>query len=88
MTGPAGISPGLDPVVVATAVVNGLGTSAHQIWAMRRAEQTALAESPFVLPDGTRVTMGLVRSLPPRSHGEARMAAMAARMLDDVLPVR
>ena len=78
--------PRAEVVVVATAVINGLGYSPHQVWAMRRAEQAALVESPFVLPDGTRATMAVVRSLPPRSHGEARIAAMSARLLDEALP--
>lgn len=65
---------GRGAVVCATTAWNGLGESPHQIWAFRRAEIAAHAETPFRLADGQTATMLHIRTLPPRSQGLDRMA--------------
>jgi len=56
-----------------TTAWNGLGLTPHHIWAFRRAEIAAHAETPFRLPEGQRATMLHIRTLPPRAQGVDRM---------------
>lgn len=64
---------------------NGLATSAYHAWAFWRAEQVALAPSPFRAQNDIRIVMGMIRSLPPRSVGAERLAAILRRLLDGAL---
>ncbi|MGE0784916.1 MAG: beta-ketoacyl synthase N-terminal-like domain-containing protein [Sandaracinaceae bacterium] len=64
------------PVVSLTTAVNGLAYDRHQSWAFWRADGAALAETPFVMRDGNRGTMSIVRSLDPRLVGEPRIGMM------------
>ncbi len=74
------------PLVCGTAAWNGLGFDPHQIWAFRRADLTAFAESPFHCENGTRATMAQIRTLPPKLFGAERLAAIAGRLLGSLLP--
>ena len=65
-----------EPVVVATATCNGLGSSPYQTWAFRRAEVTAFVGSPFRLPSGNMLAFGRVRTLDPRLIGPHRLLAL------------
>jgi len=56
-----------------TTAWNALGSTPHHIWAFRRAEIAAHAETPFRLPEGQRATMLHIRTLPPRAQGVDRM---------------
>lgn len=78
---------GSAPVVVATAAWNGLAFNPHQIWASRRAELTAFAETPFRCTNGERATMAQIRTLPPRSYGLDRMSVIGRRLIDELLPM-
>jgi 3-oxoacyl-[acyl-carrier-protein] synthase-1 len=64
-----------------TTAWNGLGFSPHQIWAFRRAEIAAHAETPFHLSEGQRATMLHIRTLPQRSKGVERMTPVLHRLL-------
>jgi 3-oxoacyl-[acyl-carrier-protein] synthase-1 len=75
------------PVLAATAAINGLGFSPHQTWAFWRAESSGMVETPFRCPNGERATMVTVRTLPPRSHGVARLKAMTLEALDQMAPL-
>jgi len=81
-----GVNRGAAPVVCATAAWNGLAFNAHQIWACRRAELTAYAETPFRCANGRRATMAHIRTLPPRSHGLQRMSAIGRHLIDELVP--
>jgi 3-oxoacyl-[acyl-carrier-protein] synthase-1 len=72
--------------IAAVGAVNGLGLNAHQTWAFWRAEATAMAEAPFRCGNGTRATMVLARTLPPRALGVERMTALALGALEQLLP--
>ena len=74
------------PVVGGTAAWNGLAFNPHQIWACRRAELTAFAETPFRCANGQKATMAQIRTLPPRSHGLERMFAIGRRLVDEMMP--
>jgi 3-oxoacyl-[acyl-carrier-protein] synthase-1 len=80
-TDPSGVS----ATVCGTAAWNALGFTPHQIWAFRRAEIAAHAESPFRLTDGKRATMLHIRTLPPRSQGVERMVAVLRALLSPLL---
>ena len=80
-----GAGQGAAPVICRTAVQNGLGFSAYQSWAFRRAELTAFAESPFRLPSGERLTMAHIRSLPPELLGVDRLLALGAELIGELL---
>jgi 3-oxoacyl-[acyl-carrier-protein] synthase-1 len=66
--------------------LNGLGFNAHQTWAFWRAEATAMTETPFRCANGTRATMVLARTLPPRMLGMERLEALAVGALEQLLP--
>lgn len=68
-------------VIADTAAINGLGASAATTWAFWRAEANGQQESPFRCANGTRASMVLVRTYPPRLTGVARLT----RMLHDAL---
>ncbi|HZJ54198.1 MAG TPA: hypothetical protein VFD38_08660, partial [Myxococcaceae bacterium] len=72
--------------VFATSAWNGLGATPHQIWAFRRAELAAHAETPFRLTDGERATMLHIRTLPPRSQGVDRLLPVLRSLLAPLLP--
>jgi 3-oxoacyl-[acyl-carrier-protein] synthase-1 len=74
-------------VVCATSAWNGLGTSAYQTWAFRRAELTAFVESPFRCANGARATMGQIRSLDPRTTGARRLVPVGRRLLETFEPL-
>ncbi|MCC6873266.1 MAG: hypothetical protein IT378_03070 [Sandaracinaceae bacterium] len=69
------------PVIVACQALNGLGLSAHQTWALRRAEAVALYASPFRLAHGASLSMAHVRVLPDTMLGAPRMSWMLDRVL-------
>lgn len=69
------------PLVCGLAAWNGLGFDPHQIWAFRRAELTAFAESPFHCGNGARATMAQIRTLPPKLLGADRLIAIAQRLV-------
>ena len=71
--------------IVGTTAWNGLGASAYQTWAFRRAELTAFAETPFRGPSGARLTMAHIRSMPPRTPCADRMGAIVNRLLTELL---
>ncbi len=75
-------------VICGTTAWNGLGFTPHQVWAFRRAEIAAHAETPFRLTAGQRATMVHIRTLPPRAQGVERLApllrALAAPLLGRV----
>jgi 3-oxoacyl-[acyl-carrier-protein] synthase-1 len=73
------------PVIIAASACNGLAPSAYQTWAFRRAEATALSETPFRLPSGERATMASMRTLPPRAVGAERLLLIAKQALAPVL---
>lgn len=75
------------PVIVATESWNGLGFSAYQIWANRRAQLTAFAETPFYCANGKRAAMGHIRTLPTRTFGADRMITVASELIDRMGPV-
>ncbi len=77
---------GAAPVVGGTAAWNGLAFNPYQIWACRRAELTAFAETPFRCSNGERATMAQIRTLPPRSYGLDRMSVVGRRLVDELLP--
>jgi len=72
---------GRSALVCGTTGWNGLGFTPHQIWAFRRAEIAAHAETPFRLPDGQRATMLHIRTLPPRSRGVDRLVPIVRRLV-------
>jgi 3-oxoacyl-[acyl-carrier-protein] synthase-1 len=72
---------GQSALVCGTTAWNGLGFSPHQIWAFRRAEIAAHAETPFRLGEGQRATMLHIRTLPPRSQGVDRLVPVLRRLL-------
>lgn len=76
---------GVAPLVVGTAAWNGLAFSPYQTWAFRRAELSAFAETPFRAPNGQRVTMAQIRTLPPRDSGVDRLEPVATRTLTQLL---
>jgi 3-oxoacyl-[acyl-carrier-protein] synthase-1 len=76
---------GAAPVIAATSAINALAFTAHQTWAFRRAEATALVESPFLCENGFRATMALVRTLPPRAMGAERLAILAGQTLEPMM---
>jgi 3-oxoacyl-[acyl-carrier-protein] synthase-1 len=71
--------------ITRTAVWNGLAATPHLLWAMRRAEMTAFATSPFRAPTGARATMAQIRSLPPRADLGARLRVMVKRLVGELL---
>jgi 3-oxoacyl-[acyl-carrier-protein] synthase I len=73
------------PHICAATARNGLGFSPHQIWAFRRAELAAHAETPFRLPEGQRATMLHLRTMPPRSQGLARLLPLLRSLLAPLL---
>jgi 3-oxoacyl-[acyl-carrier-protein] synthase-1 len=73
------------PAVVATSAWNGMGFTPHQIWAWRRAEMNALAESPFLNANGSRATMAHIRTLPPRARSSERLWAVAEALVKPLL---
>lgn len=75
------------PVISATESWNGLGFSAYQAWANRRAQLTCFAETPFICANGKRAAMAHIRTLPPRSFGADRMIAVASELLDRLSPL-
>lgn len=74
------------PAIVATSAWNGMGFTPHQIWAWRRAEMNALAESPFLCPNGSRTTMAHIRTLPVRARGPERIRTIAEALVSMLLP--
>lgn len=72
------------PLILATAMVNGLASSSYHTWAFRRAELTAFAESPFRCRNGFRATMAHVRSLPVEAFGLTRLLPLASDALDEL----
>jgi len=74
-------APGRAPHVFATSAWNGLGATPHQIWAFRRAELAAHAETPFRLADGERAVMLHIRTLPPRAQGVDRLMPVLRALL-------
>jgi 3-oxoacyl-[acyl-carrier-protein] synthase I len=76
---------GRGALVCATTAWNGLGSTPHQIWAFRRAEIAAHAETPFRLRDGQRATMLHIRTLPPRAQGVDRLGPVLRRLLSPLL---
>ncbi len=76
------IDPDPELAVIAVGATNGLGFNAAHTWAFWRAEANGLQASPFRCPNGTRATMVLVRTYPPRLTGVERLV----RLLDDTLP--
>ncbi|MDY7231163.1 hypothetical protein [Hyalangium rubrum] len=76
---------GAAPVIVGTAAWNGLAFSPYQTWAFRRAELSAFSETPFRAPNGKKVTMAPIRTLPTRDSGAARLAPIATRTLTQLL---
>jgi 3-oxoacyl-[acyl-carrier-protein] synthase-1 len=74
------------PHVFATSAWNGLGDTPHRIWAFRRAELAAHAETPFRLADGERATMLHIRTLPPRAQGVDRLLPVLHALLAPLLP--
>src|SRR5215472_11054978 len=77
---------GPSPVICATSAWNGLAFNPYQIWACRRAELTAFAETPFRCGNGQRATMAQIRTLPVRSQGLERMSTIAGRLIEELLP--
>ncbi|HEY8038205.1 MAG TPA: hypothetical protein VIF15_00355 [Polyangiaceae bacterium] len=73
------------PTIVATSAWNGMGFTPHQIWAWRRAEMNALAESPFLCTNGARATMAFIRTLPVRAKGTERLRVIAETLLEPLL---
>ncbi len=74
-----------EPIAVLdVAVRNGLGTSARETWAYKRATLTAFVGSPFRHRDGGTVTMAPVRQLDPRSYGTPRMVELVRATLRDL----
>ncbi|MGD0523488.1 MAG: hypothetical protein ABSE49_00015 [Polyangiaceae bacterium] len=73
---------GAAPAIVATSASNGMGFNPHQIWAWRRAEMNALAESPFLCRNGARAIMAFIRTLPLRAKGPERLCSIAASLLE------
>lgn len=65
---------------------NALGLDAHQTWAFWRAQVNAFVESPFRCRNGELATMAIDRTLPPRAHGPARVAASVRRALSQLEP--
>ncbi|MFL5249616.1 MAG: hypothetical protein ACJ79V_17490 [Myxococcales bacterium] len=76
---------GQSALVCGTTAWNGLGFSPHQIWAFRRAEIAAHAETPFRLTEGQRATMLQIRTLPPRSQGIDRLVPVLRRLVAPLL---
>jgi 3-oxoacyl-[acyl-carrier-protein] synthase-1 len=72
---------GQSAIVCGTTGWNGLGFTPHQIWAFRRAEIAAHAETPFRLIEGQRATMLHIRTLPPRSQGIDRLVPVLRRLV-------
>jgi len=72
--------------IAGMGALNGLGFNAHQTWAFWRAEATAMSETPFRCANGTRATMVLARTLPPRMLGGERMEALSLGALEQLLP--
>ena len=72
---------GQSALVCGTTAWNGLGFTPHQIWAFRRAEIAAHAETPFRLAEGQRATMLHIRTLPPRSQGVDRLVPVLRRLV-------
>jgi 3-oxoacyl-[acyl-carrier-protein] synthase-1 len=72
-------------MVCGTTAWNGLGFTPHQIWAFRRAEIAAHAETPFRLTEGQRATMLHIRTLPPRSQGVDRLAPVLRKLVAPLL---
>ncbi|RZO66328.1 MAG: hypothetical protein EVA89_00505 [Sandaracinaceae bacterium] len=72
---------GAPPVVCGVQALNGLGFNSHQTWALRRADFRALAESPFVLPSGKRLTMAHIRVLPEQEYGAHRLSLILRQVL-------
>ncbi|HJL19685.1 MAG TPA: hypothetical protein RMH99_28745, partial [Sandaracinaceae bacterium LLY-WYZ-13_1] len=70
-----------EPFVCAAHALNGLGFNAHQTWALRRADFRAVAEAPFFLPSGERMTMGHIRVLPEEEYGARRMNIILGHLL-------
>ncbi len=70
--------------VVAHAARNGLGASAYQTWAFRRADLTAFRATPFRCENGQCATMAQVRFLEPRTQGTARLSALLGRLVQDL----
>ncbi|MEM9189081.1 MAG: hypothetical protein AAGF12_07885 [Myxococcota bacterium] len=73
------------PVVCHIGAWNGLGESAYQTWAFHRAEMLAFSETPFRMPEGERVTMAPIATLPPQARAEPRCFTMLTRLLDPLL---
>ncbi len=76
---------GRSALVCGSSAWNGLGATPHQIWAFRRAEIAAHAETPFRLADGERATMLAIRTLPPRAQGTERLAPILKALLAPLL---
>jgi 3-oxoacyl-[acyl-carrier-protein] synthase-1 len=72
--------------VVATAVVNGLGFTPYEVWALRRAERTAFAPTPFRCSTGAHATMAHLRTLPPTQAGADRMSALLSLAFASIAP--
>lgn len=72
--------------ITAVGAANGLAFNAHQTWAFWRAEATGMVETPFRCTNGTRATMVTARTLPTKSVGVERMAALALGALEQLLP--
>lgn len=93
MTGPEALpevtswmdASGSAAMVCGTTAWNGLGFTPHQIWAFRRAQIAAHAETPFRLTEGQRATMLHIRTLPPRSQGVDRLVPVLRRLIAPLL---
>lgn len=75
------------PVICVAEALNGLGCSAWQSWAFRRADLTAFVEGPFRCDNGERATMAPLRMLEPGAMGVERMVPMGATVLQQLRPV-
>lgn len=73
-------------VIADTAAINGIGLSAATTWSFWRAEANGQQESPFRCANGTRASMVLIRTYPPRLTGVPRLARMLREALAQLGP--
>lgn len=75
------------PIICATESWNGLGFSAYQIWANRRADLTCLTGTPFLCSNGKRAIMASIRTMSPRTFGSDRMIVIGSELIDRLGPM-
>lgn len=73
-------------VIADVAARNGLGDDAATTWAFWRAEANGHQASPFRCDNGTRASMVLVRSYPPRLTGAWRLVQLMTDALAQLAP--